>query len=343
MTRPAYGSLDGHGLYGILTRDDEGRVICHECGRACEQLATHLRYSHGMSAALYREVHGLSTGTKLLGTATLAKLSESWRRHEAEHLARLDATRDVDAARSRNTAAAQWRPELIARRREAAAAQRRDLTSAQVASLGDITDMQGWADRARALIERDGVSVAAIARAVGMSTGGVDGRLRRYPASDRPARPARAVTHRRVAELRAYVAEHGGYPPVGSPLGGWLHSVRQRGIEDPSVVRKLEALPGWSWSDRLPGTGVERRAARWRARFESLERWAAGRGHAAPGIGQEWEGEQIGQWVHIQRKARKAGRLSPEQVALLEGLPGWLWRPPSGRAAAAWRAKHETD
>lgn len=109
MTRPAYGAPDGHGRYGILGRDDEGRVVCHECGRPCEQLATHLRYSHDMTAAQYREAHGLSTGTKLLGTSTLGKLSESWHRHEAGHLARLEATRDIDRARSLNTPEAQWR------------------------------------------------------------------------------------------------------------------------------------------------------------------------------------------------------------------------------------------
>lgn len=35
---------------------------------------------------------------------------------------------------------------------EQGAARRRDLTADQVAELGDITDMQGWADRARALV-----------------------------------------------------------------------------------------------------------------------------------------------------------------------------------------------
>ena len=210
MTRPAYGAPDGYGLYGVLGRDVDGRVVCHECGRACEQLATHLRYSHGVSAVEYRAAHGLSTGTKLMGLSTLAKLSESWHRHEAEHLARLERTRDVGLARSRNTVEARWRPELIARRRAQGAASRRDLTPEQGAELGDITDMQGWADRARALMARDGVSIAAIGRAVDMSTGGVMGRLRRYPARPEPVpgsepapvvRRARDVTWQRIGEL----------------------------------------------------------------------------------------------------------------------------------------------
>lgn len=69
--------------------------------------------------------------------------------------------------------------ELIARRREAAAAQRQELTPEQAAELGDITDMQGWADRARSVMARYGVSKPAIARAVNMTPGAVWGRLRR--------------------------------------------------------------------------------------------------------------------------------------------------------------------
>lgn len=119
-----------------------------------------------MSAVEYREAHGLSTGTRLMGLSTLAKLSDSWHRHEAAHLARLAVARDTDRARQGNTHSARWRAELIARRREQGAARRRDLTADQVAELGDITDMQGWADRARALMARDGVEslAAAIAR-----------------------------------------------------------------------------------------------------------------------------------------------------------------------------------
>ncbi|MBK7822804.1 MAG: MucR family transcriptional regulator [Tessaracoccus sp.] len=180
--RPEFGAPSGVGRYGVLDRDDDGRPVCHECGRAFEQLATHTRTAHGLTAARYREKHGLSTRTRLIGTATAARLSEAWYEHETEHLARLDAARDVDAARAGNTAAGQRRAERVARRIEASSARRVDLIPAQVAELGDLTDMQGWADRARALIERDGVSHAAIARAVGLANGSVVwNRLRRYP------------------------------------------------------------------------------------------------------------------------------------------------------------------
>ena len=79
------------------------------------------------------------------------------------------------------TGRGQWAPELVAGRIARGRARRRDLTPAQVAELGDVTDVQGWAQRARALIERSGVSAAAIGRAIEMPTATVHQRLHRHP------------------------------------------------------------------------------------------------------------------------------------------------------------------
>lgn len=52
---------------------------------------------------------------------------------------------------------------------EMGAARRVDLTAAQIAELGDVTDIPGWADRVRALVARDGVSLSAVGRAAGLT------------------------------------------------------------------------------------------------------------------------------------------------------------------------------
>lgn len=62
-----------------------------------------------------------------------------------------------------------------------AAAHRTDLAPEQVAELGDVSDVAGWVRRARRLMERDGVSVSALARASGLSPGTARRRLRRHP------------------------------------------------------------------------------------------------------------------------------------------------------------------
>ncbi|WP_130865859.1 MucR family transcriptional regulator [Acidipropionibacterium timonense] len=179
--RPAYGSADSHGRYGILDTDDDGRLICHECGRTYDHLATHVAQAHGMTGAVYRDRHGLSTGTPLVSRTVRGRMSTAWQTHRDAHLEVLAEHRDPDRARASSTAGGRWRAELVARRMEASAARRVELTGEQVAELGDLTDLPGWADRARRLMARDGVSAAAIARAVGLSAAGVHQRLRRYP------------------------------------------------------------------------------------------------------------------------------------------------------------------
>ena len=46
------------GRYGILDLDETG-VLCHECGRRLRGLGTHLLKAHDMTAADYRDAHGL--------------------------------------------------------------------------------------------------------------------------------------------------------------------------------------------------------------------------------------------------------------------------------------------
>lgn len=176
--RPAYGSPDGHGRYGILDRED-GRVLCHECGRWWQHLATHLAQGHRIRAADYRLAHGLSTGTALVGSQVRDALSEaSSQPARVEHLR---TVRDPDRARAGMTRGGQWAPELVAGRQARARARRVDLTAEQMSELGDATDVPGWAGRARALMARDRVPAAAIARATDLSVGAVHQRLRRYP------------------------------------------------------------------------------------------------------------------------------------------------------------------
>lgn len=109
-----YGARDGHGRFGIVDRDDEGRVVCHECGRSWEHLAPHVWQAHGLRVEAYRERHGLSTGTRLVGEETRARMRAGWQRHEGQHLADLAAHRDPDAARAGNRPGSRWRPELVA-------------------------------------------------------------------------------------------------------------------------------------------------------------------------------------------------------------------------------------
>lgn len=177
------GDPDGHGAYGRLDRED-GQVRCHECGQWWQHLATHARLAHGLTAAAYRQAHGLGATTPLVGDDTRARMRASFEPRRDQHLADLDAHRDAAAAAARSrshTRAEPWAPEIRARRQEVGRATRSaDLTPQQAALLGDGIDLQQWADAARSL-RADGVTLAALARSADISPATVSQRLRRYP------------------------------------------------------------------------------------------------------------------------------------------------------------------
>ena len=80
----------------------------------------------------------------------------------------------------------------------------------------------------------------------------------------------------------------------------------------------LESLPGWSW-DQL--------ADQWQHAFAALKRFAEREGHVRMTQSYVESDVMLGAWVNTQRQAFSGGKLDPERVALLEGLPGWSWDP----------------
>lgn len=61
---------------GVLARDEEGRVICHICGRAYDKLTLHIKQRHKMSKEEYLETYGLNRGAKLTSINHHHKLKE---------------------------------------------------------------------------------------------------------------------------------------------------------------------------------------------------------------------------------------------------------------------------
>lgn len=51
-------------LNGTIAYDNRGCVICHICGRAHKRLGSHIRESHNMTIAEYKEKFGLCNNTK---------------------------------------------------------------------------------------------------------------------------------------------------------------------------------------------------------------------------------------------------------------------------------------
>lgn len=49
---------------GKVAYDHRGYVVCHICGRAYKRLGSHIKESHGMTIAEYKEKFGLCNATK---------------------------------------------------------------------------------------------------------------------------------------------------------------------------------------------------------------------------------------------------------------------------------------
>jgi superfamily II DNA or RNA helicase len=105
-------------------------------------------------------------------------------------------------------------------------------------------------------------------------------------------------------------------------LGGWVRIRRQEGREGRLPVerrRRLEAVPGWTWSLN---------EAAWGLAYERLRRYAEQEGHASPpNKHRAPDGFLLARWVENQRSAFRAGKLDDAQVRQLQALKGWKWGP----------------
>ncbi len=80
------GDPDGYGSFAEL--DDDGHTVgCHECGRRSRNLGLHVRV-HAMTAAEYRQAHGLSTGQALIPADLARELAEHSRNSSTSLAAR---------------------------------------------------------------------------------------------------------------------------------------------------------------------------------------------------------------------------------------------------------------
>ena len=113
--------------------------------------------------------------------------------------------------------------------------------------------------------------------------------------------------------------------PQGFGLGGWISTARRKKSKDQislDRIRRLEAIPGWSWSVLEES---------WEDGFRMLEEFVAERGNArVPTTYVAPNGYKLGDWVDRQRGMQLGQRLDLSRATRLSGLPGWSWERKKG-------------
>ena len=84
------GKPDGAGIFGVLDENDEG-VLCHECGKRFRSLGNHTVMAHDLTAAEYKDKHGIPRKKSLASRAFRENVSA--RSSKPEALARFARAR----------------------------------------------------------------------------------------------------------------------------------------------------------------------------------------------------------------------------------------------------------
>ena len=66
---------------GTIGYDDQGKIICHICGKSFVRLGSHIKESHGLTIAEYKERFGLCNNAK----TTEKSYSDTMRRYAKEN------------------------------------------------------------------------------------------------------------------------------------------------------------------------------------------------------------------------------------------------------------------
>jgi superfamily II DNA or RNA helicase len=130
--------------------------------------------------------------------------------------------------------------------------------------------------------------------------------------------------------LRGFAAANGRMPVQtekagdGVALGSWVAKQRSRYQAGQMAQERAEALqsvPGWTWSPRRERDAFSAAVARLGQYVDD---------HGTARVPDGWlaaDGFMLGKWVGNQRRAYRAGTLTPQRIDVLESFDGWSWAP----------------
>ena len=137
--------------------------------------------------------------------------------------------------------------------------------------------------------------------------------------------------------LIQFIEKYGQWPmtngnyPSEDYLARWLlfqRASKRTNILLNEQIRMLEEIPEWSWDPRETawhkGHSTVLAFIDTHNRTPILKSQGGSNGSPAIFYGEENE-VYAATWINTQRSAKRLGRLSAEQIQLLEAIPGWVW------------------
>jgi superfamily II DNA or RNA helicase len=142
-----------------------------------------------------------------------------------------------------------------------------------------------------------------------------------------------------LAAVRVYTARHGHarvpstYESAnGHRTGQWVSNARTKyrtGQLAAEEIAELESIPGWVWKVKV----VDEKDSR--CGLSEVRAYVAEHGHARVTTSYvASNGYRTGLWVANARTKYRTGQLTAGEIADLESLPGWVWRPREEQWAA---------
>jgi len=184
---------------------------------------------------------------------------------------------------------------------------------------------------ARAVAARVSIGAWVAARRVGYWSGGLTAdqvaALEGLPGWDWSC-SAQARWEAGLAALRRYAVEHETAMSSSKVvvdkfgLGAWAREQRvyySRGTLPAALVARLEALPGWEWTEQ---------DERWEWGLRVAQRYAGVHDTLDVAPTAIVEGFRLGRWIRRCHEDYRARALTPAQIDALQDLPGWTWTPP---------------
>ena len=130
----------------------------------------------------------------------------------------------------------------------------------------------------------------------------------------------------RLADVKAFVSAHGRLPKrdgmdgAENKLGAFLNEKRRLKKNDklsPDQISAMESIHGFKWEIQLSFDDSVVAVETFVKEFDELPMQT----------GTRWDGQEkrLGGFLNSQRQFKKSGKLSPEQISTLEGIPGFEW------------------